>query len=146
MSKIIGLRWLWPAFMVVVGILGMATLWTVVSMTSQQPCAWLALVAAADIALLLRLSGAPGGHIRRILAVLGTLAAIAFSYWMIVASQMGQVMGMTPMASALRLGPSLAWDLTRMSFGRWDIPMLLVALPMAAWWAGGNVGKPDKLQ
>ena len=136
MPTINGLRWLWPAFMVLVGVLGMATVWAVISLMTRQPCAWLALVAAADMAVLLRLSGAPVGRTRVTLAVLGTAATIAFSYWMVVATQVGQAMGMKPMASALRLGPSLAWDLTRMNQDNWDLAWLLISLPVAAWWAG----------
>lgn len=132
------LRWLWPAVVVLIGVLGMATVWAVVSLVTRQPCAWLALVAAADMALLLRLSGAPRGQARRVVAVVGTLGAIVFSYWMVVATQMGQAMGMKPMVSALRLGPQLAWDLTLLNQNGVDFAWLLLSLPLAAWWAGGG--------
>ena len=127
--------------MVVVGVLGMATVWAVVSLVTQKPCAWLAPVAAADMALLLRLTNAPPGRLRVAVAVAGTLAAIAFSYWMVVATQMGQIMGMKPMVSALRLGSSLAWDLSRLNQNGWDLAWLLLSLPLAAWWANSGSKK-----
>lgn len=128
--------------MIVIGVLGMATVWAVVSLMTLQPCAWLAVVAAADMALLLHLTQAPAGKARMAVAVAGTLAAIAFSYWMVVATQMGQAMGMKPMASALRLGTQLAWDLTRMNQNGWDLAWLLVSLPLAAWWGKGRSRNP----
>lgn len=141
MSPNIALRWLWPALVLLVGVLGMATIWAVVALVTRQPCAWLAVVAALDMALLLRLSGAPAGRWRRIAAVLGTAMTIAFSYWMVVATQMGQVVGLKPMASAWRLGPQLAWDLTLLNQNGWDLLWLLLALPLAAWWAGSGQRK-----
>lgn len=141
MSSNNALRWLWPALVLLVGVLGMATVWAVIALVTRQPCAWLGAVAALDMALLLRLAGAPPGGSRRIVAVAGTAATIAFSYWMVVATQMGQAMGLKPMASALRLGPQLAWDLTRLNQNEWDLLWLLLSLPLAAWWAGSGKAK-----
>ena len=47
----------------------------------------------------------------------------------------GRVLGLPPLASALRLGPALAWQLASLSLDRVDWILLLSALP-----PGGDPG------
>ncbi len=120
-----------PALAWVAGVLGMVALWTAVSLALRSPSGWLALVAAADLALLLRLSAMPAGRPRAWAAVAGTALAIALGYWFHAAITMGVMLGLQPVESALRLGPVLAGELIRHTTSAWDIAWALLALPLA---------------
>jgi hypothetical protein len=124
--------WLVPGLALLVGILGMSAVWVAAAVLSQGTCSWLALVAAIDMAVLLRLTNAPPGPGRGFAAVLATALAVALSQWLIAATQMGFVIGLAPLASSLRLGPALAWQLSQLNLGRIDWILLLSALPLAA--------------
>ena len=104
----------------VAGLLGVATIWVTLALWVDRACGWMALVAAVDFALLLRLVRAPAGTARMLLAAVATLVACAASAWLIAAGQMGSMMGLYPLESALRLGPVLGWELTRLGFTAWD--------------------------
>jgi len=123
--------WLLPALAWVAGVLGMVALWTAVTLSLRSPSGWLALVAALDLALLLRLSAMPAGRWRAVAAVIGTALAIALGYWFHAAITMGLLLGLQPVDSALRLGPVLAWELIRDAASYWDLAWALLALPLA---------------
>ena len=125
------LRWLLPALAWVAGVLGMVAAWLAISLALRSPCGWLALVAAADLALMLRLAATPPGRARALAATAGTALAIAAGYWIYAASLMGMTLGLQPMASALRLGPVLAGELLRHATTGWDLAWALLALPLA---------------
>ncbi len=125
-------RWLLPLLALCIGILGMTAAWLALSMYLRSPCGWLAPVAALDMALMLRLSAAPAGRTRAALALLSTMAAIALSYWMIASTQMAQLLGLTPLESAQRLGPVLAGELVKHMTSAWDVGFTLLAL-LLAW-------------
>ncbi len=129
-------RWLLSGLALAVGILGITAVWLALATLSESSCSWLALFAAADMALMLRLGQAPAGWLRRIAAVFATALAIAASHWFIVANFFGQALGLDPIESARRLGPVLAWAMTSLSLGPADWFLLAVSLPLAAWWAG----------
>lgn len=124
-------QWLLPLLALAIGVLGMTAAWLALAMALGGPGGWLAPVAALDMALMLRLSAAPAGRIRALLAVLGTAAAIAASYWMIAATQMGNLLGLSPLESAQRLGPVLAGELVRHMTSGWDIGFAALALVLA---------------
>ena len=92
----------------------------------------MALLAAVDVALLLRLTGVAPGPARMLAAVLATALAVALAQWLIVATQMGIVLGLQPLDSALRLGPVLARQLLVLSLDRGDLAWMLASLPLAA--------------
>lgn len=125
-------RWLLPAVAMLVGILGISAVWVAAAVISQRSCSWLALVAAVDVAMLLRLSNAPAGRPRLVVAMVATALAIAFSQWLIIATQLGFALGLEPLASSARLGPALAWELGRLSLDRSDWVLMLFSLPLAA--------------
>lgn len=127
-----GQTWLLPLAALTVGILGMSAVWLALSWTLHSHCGWLAPVAALDMVLMLRLAGAPPGRVRAALAVLGTAIAIVLSYWMIAATQMGWLLGLSPLESAQRLGPVLAGELTRHATGAWDLAWAALAVVLAA--------------
>lgn len=124
-------QWLLPLLALCIGVLGMTAAWLALSMFLGSPCGWLAPLAALDMALMLRLSAAPPGPMRAAAAVLGTLAALFASYWMMAATFMGQLLGLSPLESAQRLGPVLAGELTRHAAGPWDIGFAALALVLA---------------
>jgi hypothetical protein len=124
-------QWLLPLLALAIGVLGMTAAWLALAMALGSPCGWLAPLAALDMALMLRLSAAPAGRMRAALAVLGTVAAIATSYWMIAATQMANLLGLTPLESAQRMGPVLAGELFKHMTSGWDIGFAVLALVLA---------------
>ncbi len=131
-------RWLLSGLALAVGILGISAVWLALAMLSGLPCSWLALFAAADMALMLRLTQTPPGWPRRLAAALATALAIAISQWFIAATYIGQSLGLAPLDSASRLGPVLAWTLTDLNLHASDWALILLSLPLAAWWAGNG--------
>lgn len=123
--------WLLPLLALVMGVLGMVALWLAAYLSFRTAFGWLAIVAALDIVLMLRLAAAPAGRLRAALAVAGTAAAIACSYWMMAATQMGLLLGLTPLESSQRLGPVLAGELVRHGTSGWDIAWAALALALA---------------
>jgi hypothetical protein len=126
------IAWLLPTLSLLVGILGMSAVWVAAATLSDSPCSWLALLAAIDMALLLKLTNAPPGRLRMIAAMLATAAAVGLSQWLVVATQLGISLGMAPLASSLRLGPALAWQLSWLNLDSSDWILLLASLPLAA--------------
>jgi hypothetical protein len=124
--------WAWPTFAVIAGVLGMSALWTIVAVGAGKPCGWLALIAAADIAVMLRVGRWPPGLGRASIAALATALTIGLSQWLVVAANLGFAFGLQPLTSALRLGPVLAWELTRLNFQRIDWILAGLSLPFAA--------------
>jgi len=96
---------------------------------------WMALVAAVDAVLLLRLFGFPGGRSAALLAATATLATFVLANWMIAATVVGRMMGLPMLASAQRLGIDHAWTLTSMANGRAGFALLTLAVLVAV--AGG---------
>ena len=113
------------------GVLGTDAVWVLLAVASNRPCSWMALLAAVDVALLQRLTGAPPGTARVAVAVLATALAVALAQWLIVATQLGIVLGLQPLDSALRLGPALARQLLHLSLDRGDLVWMLASLPLA---------------
>jgi hypothetical protein len=131
-------RWWLPGIVVLAGLSGVTTIWVAVAVLSNRSCGWFALLAAVDMVLMLQLSRAPAGTARGIVAMIGTALAISLSLWMIAATQLGFVFGLGPVASALRLGPVLAWELTRLNMHTSDWIFVALSLPLAVWWGGGK--------
>jgi hypothetical protein len=113
------------------GVAGMAALWLAVSLATRGVNGWLALLAAVDLALLLRLSGQPAGPARAWAAAAGTALAIVVAYWFVLAMVMGRALGLEPLDAASRLGPVLAGELLRHAASGWDLAWALLALPLA---------------
>jgi hypothetical protein len=124
-------RWFWPGLALLAGIAGMSAIWVAAAVLSGANCSWLGLVAAADMALLLRLTNAPAGVGRVLAASAATLGTVVLAQWLVVATQLGVVLGMPPLASALDLGPHLAWQLASIALSRVDW-VLLAAAPLLA--------------
>lgn len=126
-------RFSWFAFaLLLFGVSGLAAAWISVAAISGKPCAWMAAVAALDAAWLLRLARVAPGNGRMLAGVTATAASIALANWGIAAAQVGVVMGLGFLDSALRLGPSLAWTLIDLGSGpaefAWTAAGLVLAL------------------
>ena len=124
--------WLFPVAALIAGVLGADAVWVVLAVATKRPCSWMALLAALDVVLLLRLTGVRPGPARVLGAVLATAVAALLAQWLIVATQLGIVLGLQPLDSALRLGPVLARELLRLSLSGGDIAWMCASLPFAA--------------
>ena len=115
-----GMRWILAGAVALAGLLGVVTIWVTLALVTKLACGWMALVAALDFAVLLRLVRAPAGTARTSLAILATMLACVASAWLIVAGHLGLMLGLDPVTSGLRMGPVLAWTYTQLAFGPWD--------------------------
>ena len=124
-------RWLAP-FFVLIGSFGFAAAWVLLAFARDTQCSWMAVFAAVDAVLLLRLARMPPGWQRSVFAVTATALAIVLANWGIAAAQIGKVMGLLPWESLVKLGPAYAWTLASLANGPADIAWLLAALVFAA--------------
>ena len=112
--------------------LGVAAVWVLLSMRLDSQCSWMAVVAAADAALVVRLLRMRPGALRMLLGVLATLVAILAANWLIVASWLGRHMGLLPWESMVKLGPEFGSLLVRLSNSPADLAWMAAALLVAA--------------
>ncbi len=118
--------------LLLVGSLGVAAAWVLLVMSLNDQSSWMAVVAAFDAALLLRLGRMRPGAVRAIAGLVGTALAIALANWGIVAGQLGKVVGLLPWESIVRLGPSHAWTLISAANPIQQVAWLVSALVIAA--------------
>lgn len=122
-----------PALLLLlVGSLGIAAAWVLVAIASGRQASWVAVLAAIDAALLLRLGGMRRGWARAACGVLGTALAIAAANWGIVAGQVGRSMSVLPWDALFRIGPEFTWTLARLSNDAVDLAWCGAALVVAA--------------
>lgn len=116
-------------FLLLLGSVGIAAAWVLSARAGAGQMSWIAVLAALDASLMLRLGAMRPGWPRAAAAVVGTMLAIGLANWGIVASQMGAPMGLLPWESLFRLGPGFVWLLTKLVNGPVDF----------AWWAAALV-------
>jgi len=114
-----------------IGSLGVAAAWILLAFARDQQSSWMAVIAAIDAAVLLRLARMPAGWRRAGWGVAATAIAIVVANWGIAAAQIGRLVGLAPWESALRLGPSHAWTLTGLANPTPQLAWLLAALVVA---------------
>ena len=124
-------RWLAPALLLL-ATLGCAAAWILVALAAGRQSSWMAMVAAVDAAIVLRIARMPGGTARIAAGVAATLAAIALANWGIAAGEVGRSLGMLPWDAAVRLGPHYAWTLALLANGAADRLWLAAAVAIAA--------------
>lgn len=123
----------WFAFLLLLlGTAGCAALWILLAAATGRQCSWMAVVAAFDAALLLRMARVRPGPARALWAVLVTAAAITAANWFIIASQLGRMLGLLPWDSAFKLGAHHAWTLARLANDSIDVAWLGAGLVIAA--------------
>lgn len=120
---------LFALILLLVGCCGVAAAWVLLAVASGHQASWMAVIAAADAALMLRLGRMPAGWSRSLCAALGTGLVIVLANWGIAATQIGQAVGLLPWDSLLRMGPHFTWTLTMLANGPDDL----------AWWGAALV-------
>lgn len=128
-------RWPTRAFrllMLLGACLGFVVVWVVLAWSKNSQCGWMALLAALDVAWVLRLSGWPSGVGRAVGGVVATAGIVLLANWFIIAVHLGEVMGLDPFASALRLGVQHAWTLAQLANGGFEVAMIGLGLLLAA--------------
>jgi hypothetical protein len=91
-----------------VAIAGIAAIWAGVAAITGTQCAWFAVVAALDAALLLRLAAWPTGRSRAVFALSITVATVLCANIFVAAAQIGRVMGLRPYEALPRMSLELA--------------------------------------
>ncbi len=86
---------------------GLSAVWAGAAALSGGNAAWMAVVAALDSALLLRLAGHPPGRRRAALGLLITAITVACSAVLVATAKIGMVMGMKPMAALGRISAEM---------------------------------------
>lgn len=99
------------AGLLLLGSAGAAAAWVLLAVALDRQCGWMALVAALDAVVLLRMARVAPGLPRAALAVAATALAIALANWWIAGAQMGQSLGLLPWQSIPRLGWDHGWTL-----------------------------------
>lgn len=122
------LSWL----LLLLGVGGFAAVWVIVALFSDAQSSWMAILAALDVAMLLRLGCWPAGQRRAALGVAATATTILVANWGITSGQLGAVLGLPPWDSALKLGFNHAWTLAQLANGVGDVLWLGGALVVAA--------------
>lgn len=112
--------------------LGIAAAWVLLALALGRQCSWMALVAAADAALVVRLARLRPGGRRALWGVLATVLAIGAANWGLVAAWLGRNLGLLPWESMLKLGPEFGWLLMRLSNGPADLAWLAAGVVVAA--------------
>lgn len=124
-------RWLAPTLLLT-GSFGFAAAWVLLALARDTQCSWMAVLAAIDAALLLRLARMSPSWTRSVLAMAATVLVIVLANWGIAAGQIGKVMGLLPWESLARLGPDYAWTLATLANRPADLVWLGAALVVAA--------------
>lgn len=122
-----------PLLFVLLGIFGMAAVWTMTALIVDRQCAWMAAIAAADLALLLRIGRAAPGVPRAIGNVIATAATIVIANWCIAAAQMGGPMGLPMTESLQRIGPDFAQTLLMIANQPAEWAWYAIAGVLALW-------------
>lgn len=123
--------WHAPA-LALIGSCGFAAAWILLAHALDRQCSWMAVLAALDAALLLRLGGVARGIARGVWGMVATVIAIVLANWGIAAAEFGQSVGLLPWDSALRLGLGHAWMLVGLVNDRVDIAWLAAGVAIAA--------------
>ena len=118
--------------LMLLGVAGCVALWVLVSIATGRVSSWMAVVAALDAALLLRLARVRPGAWRAAWGTLATAAIIAISVWIVVAGLLGRMLGLTPWEAASRLGAQHAWTLAGTTHGAADAAWLAAGIVIAA--------------
>jgi hypothetical protein len=124
-------RWIAPALLLI-GSAGFAAAWILVAFARDRQCSWMAILAAIDAVVLLRIARMRGGTSRMALAVAATAVTIALANWGIAAAQIGRSVGLLPWESMMKLGPFYAWTLINLANLPADLLWLGASLVVAA--------------
>lgn len=116
----------------VVAVIGVAAVWGGLSLLFPGPCAWMAVVAALDAALLLRLALWPPGPQRAAVAIAVTLATVAVAGYFVATAQIGRAIGLRPFEALPRMSAELALLYAQSNTG-WAELLWVAAALVLAW-------------
>lgn len=119
--------------LLLVGSVGFAAVWVLLSLYLDRQLGWMALLGAIDAALMLRLGGMRRGWTRAVCALAATALIVVLANWGIAGGQIGIPMGLLPWESLLKLGLGYAWTLTQLANGGAEMAWAAAALLLAAW-------------
>lgn len=122
-----------PLLLAALGVFGMAAGWALIALIVDRHCAWMAVLTAADIALLLRMGRAAPGLPRAATTVVATLATILLANWVIAATQIGGQFGLKLVDSVFRLGTDHAQTLLGLANRPAELAWYAVAVIVALW-------------
>ncbi|MDR2871218.1 MAG: hypothetical protein LBV45_01580 [Xanthomonadaceae bacterium] len=123
-------HWFWPVLLLL-GSTAIVIVWVALALRTNHQNGWMAIPAALNAVLVLRLFGVRRGPFRTSIAVLSTLVIIVAANWLIAASQIGGQLGLYPWQAATKLGPSFVWTLSKLANSGFDV----VCLVLAPWTA-----------
>lgn len=118
--------------LLVLGCLGFAAAWILMATWLQRACSWMAVLAALDAALLLRITRFPAGRTRMLLTVGATATMIALACWGLAAARIGGPLGLLPWESMLKMGTGFGWLLVQLGTTTADLAWFGAALLVAA--------------
>lgn len=118
--------------LLLLGASGAAALWVLAVFIFDLPSSALAFVACADLIVMMRLARLAPGIWRGMQAALGTALAIALAQWWLMATQVGQQLGMLPWESIPKMGLSFAWMLSGFWLSAFDLCLYAFAILLAA--------------
>jgi len=124
--------WLWP-LMYLLGTGTALLAWVFLALLTGRQMGWMSVLVALDLVFMLQLGTLRGGALRAVLVAIGTLLVTGLAWWCIASAWLGGSMGLPPVASALRMGPHLAWTLITLANEVMDWAWLPVAMLLGAW-------------
>ena len=114
-----------------VAVLGVAAMWAGVGVLLHASVPWMAILAALDAVLLLRLADWPRSNARAALATGVTLATIALAQYFVATAQIGVVMGLRPFESLPLMSGELAWLYAQHNHGAVEWACYAIAVVLA---------------
>ncbi len=123
-------HWIAPTLLLL-GNICFVLAWILLAIYLQDQSSWLAVFGAIASALLLRLGGMRAGSSRAALAVGSTAGMILLFNWAMIATQIGMIMGLNPLDSALKLGMHHASTLAGLANSGADLAWMALALVLA---------------
>lgn len=118
-------------FVAVLALAGIAAIWGGVGLFRRSPCGWMALIAAVDAAILMRLSGFPAGAMRAHITLVITALSIVAGGFVVAAASIGIGFGALPHEAIWRTAPETAMFWWRLNISAWDVLPMLLSLPLA---------------
>lgn len=115
-----------------IAVVGIAAAWAGLTLAFGSLCGWIAVLAALDAALLLRLAGWPAGRSRVTLALLVLGATLLLAGYFIATAQIGRAMGLRPFESLPNMSLELAALYLRSNLG-WAEAAWSALAAVVAW-------------
>lgn len=124
---------LWFALLAcAVAVVGVAAVWAGMSLVTRSLCGWMAVIAALDAALLLRLANWPGGRGRALAALAVVVLTVLVAAYFVATAQIGRTLGLRPFEALPRMSLELAALYLRSNAG-WVEALWSLSATAVAW-------------